>query len=527
MTTSNQQARLQALKAASNIAQQAPNLLSFRSQGRLLILADLPQALEIASQLPEQLQIGIISRSKIPTEISYPVLNIGQALLKLEGHLGQYQLQLQRDEEWIPVAPLLGWEAAEVDNIIDTLQPPLLNYEIAPFGYFALDPSNTTALQQVLDAVPDLVGEFEKIKYFDYDPSICAHSRSGLTGCNRCLNVCPTGAIISLGEQVEINPYYCQGGGSCATACPSGAITYRYPQPIDLANRLRVLLRHYYQAGGSDAAVVFHSEADTAEMAALPDHVLALELEEIGGVGLEIWLSALAYGARQVVLWPNQNLAGSVADELEIQLVIAQALLQGLGYSPAVVTLNTVLSSDNMPELKPATFAGSNDKRTQLFAALDWLAKQAPKQPQSSPLPAQAPLGNIHANDHCTLCMACVAVCPASALQAGGDTPRLDFIEANCLQCGLCEQACPENAITLEPRYVLSREQRMQRRALREDSPFHCIKCGKAFATQSVIGKMQQKLAGHWMFQEASARERLRMCGDCRVVDMMEEKRLG
>ena len=50
----------------------------------------------------------------------------------------------------------------------------------------------------------------------------------------------------------------------------------------------------------------------------------------------------------------------------------------------------------------------------------------------------------------CTLCMACASVCPAGAINAGGELPRLDFIELNCVQCGLCESACPEDAIRRE-----------------------------------------------------------------------------
>ncbi len=120
--------------------------------------------------------------------------------------------------------------------------------------------------------------------------------------------------------------------------------------------------------------------------------------------------------------------------------------------------------------------------------------------------------------------MACVSVCPASALSDGVDKPQLGFIEANCVQCGLCDVACPENAITLLPRLLLDRDKRMTRRVLNEEEPFHCVVCGKPFATMSVIERMQDKLRGHWMFQDADARRRLQMCQDCRVKDMFESE---
>ena len=120
--------------------------------------------------------------------------------------------------------------------------------------------------------------------------------------------------------------------------------------------------------------------------------------------------------------------------------------------------------------------------------------------------------------------MACVSVCPASALQAGGDEPRLSFIEMNCVQCGLCERACPESCITRARRYLFDREARRRPRTLNEDQPFRCVSCGKVFGTTSVVMRMQERLAGHSMFQAPGALARLQMCEDCRVKDMFRSE---
>jgi len=56
------------------------------------------------------------------------------------------------------------------------------------------------------------------------------------------------------------------------------------------------------------------------------------------------------------------------------------------------------------------------------------------------------------------LCMACVGACPASRWSDGRDQPLLKFIERNCVQCGLCVDTCPEKAITLAPRLLLTRQ---------------------------------------------------------------------
>jgi ferredoxin len=169
---------------------------------------------------------------------------------------------------------------------------------------------------------------------------------------------------------------------------------------------------------------------------------------------------------------------------------------------------------------KAATFAVAPEKRATLELALDHLIEQAPSRPEAITLPAAgAPFGSVEVNkDSCTLCLSCVSACPASALQDNPQLPQLRFIEKNCVQCGLCATTCPEDAITLQPRLLLT-PQRKEARVLNETQPYGCVRCGKPFGTLKAIEAMLGKLAGHSMFQGA-ALDRLKMCGDCRVIDI-------
>jgi hypothetical protein len=54
---------------------------------------------------------------------------------------------------------------------------------------------------------------------------------------------------------------------------------------------------------------------------------------------------------------------------------------------------------------------------------------------------------------------------------------------------------------------------------INEAQPYGCVRCGKAFGTLKGVEAMLGKLAGHAMFK-GDALERLKMCGDCRVVDI-------
>jgi len=119
------------------------------------------------------------------------------------------------------------------------------------------------------------------------------------------------------------------------------------------------------------------------------------------------------------------------------------------------------------------------------------------------------------------MCLACVGACPEGALLDNPERPQLRFIEMNCVQCGLCEATCPEHAIALQPRLWLADEgkARRQPRVLHEVAPFRCVRCGKPFGTLRAIEAMIGKLAGHAAFQGKAA-ERLKMCSECRVIDL-------
>ncbi len=536
-------ARQAALGQVRARAPQPTSLVSYRSSGRVAVIGHAANAIAAAERLSASLDCtAIITTGQAPesgtgaSSGAKPgrVRTIEAAVTEVRGHLGAFAIDADVKGEKTPLAPSLITAHKPFDIVLDLSDPPFIRAEVPPAGYFAprRDPQ---ALERDMRQIPEFIGEFEKPKYFNYDADICAHGNSGLTGCTRCLNACPTDAIRSLKDLIEVDPYLCQGGGSCATACPTGAITYAFPELADLLEGVRAGLNAYRQAGGAAPGLLFHdAQVGRAWLEAnagrLPERLIPMEVEEIGSVGLDTWLSAIAYGADPVVLLCPENAPASVKAELEHQLGVARAILAGMGYGQERLRLlgerndAGAIGAGDGSALEPASFAAVNEKRTTIRMAVDHLYAQAPAPQSGVELPQGAPFGQIHVNKMtCTLCMACVSVCPASALAAGDETPRLKFIEWNCVQCGLCETACPEDAITRAPRFLFDAEARRATRVLNEDSPFHCVACGKVFATTRVIERMRDKLKGHWMFQKPEAVRRLEMCEDCRVKDMFKD----
>src|SRR5262249_52046169 len=104
----------------------------------------------------------------------------------------------------------------------------------------------------------DLVGSFDKPRYVTFTEDLCAHSRSRIVGCNRCLDLCPTGAITPAGDHVAIDAAVCAGCGQCAAVCPTGAASYALPPADTLMRKLRTLLTTYREAGGEIPVVLLH-----------------------------------------------------------------------------------------------------------------------------------------------------------------------------------------------------------------------------------------------------------------------------
>ncbi len=456
------------------------------------------------------------------------------------------------------------------DLVLDLREGPAFAMHQPPQGYFHVGADAAALIKAVLE-LREAVGEFDKPKFFRYDAKTCAHSRNEQIGCRACIDVCSAQAIRSeaslkgksagrrpargpdapfhkpVGGGIVVEPHLCVGCGACSTVCPSGAISFAYPGTVDQGKRLRTMLTAFANAGGRDAALLIHSEAagkravealgraariDKA-LHGVPARVLPVAVWHTASIGIDLWLAAIAQGANQVWVLTSDEEAPAYRTALAEQMAVAQAILAGMGYTGEhlrLIDARTPAALDAVLRRPPAqgvaraaTFATQADKRATLELALDHLLTQAPSAPEAIALPsAGAPVGSLLVDTaKCTMCLSCVGACPESALADNPDKPQLKFIEKNCVQCGLCATTCPEDAITLQPRLWLADggKARKSARVLHEVEPWRCIRCSKPFGTQRAIESMLVKLAGHAAFQGKAA-ERLKMCGDCRVIDL-------
>ena len=533
---SGKAARAAAERCLSELAFTPPGWVSFdASQGRVLITGPVSAVNEIVPGLDPRLRCVVLYEDDGADPITASPCEMHWACARtpprISGYLGDFHVSAGGDP-----ASMLGGDSPAFDVVLDLHAAPLLAAQEKPvIGYLASHDDRALA-RDLAARLPEWVGVFDKPRYFRYRPDLCAHARRGLPGCSACLQSCATQALRADGDGIAVDPYLCQGCGSCAAVCPSGAIEYAVPPIGEWLNRARQALSAYRDAGGDPPRVLLHDEASGDRLHSdLPPDALPMAVEEVGAWGMEAWLALLAYGARQVILVTAPDIPAAELAATQRQIAVAQAVLAGAGHARDRIML--VEPDANWPDAiadAPAipahsvrsTFAALGRKRDILALALqdllpdDHTASSGPVE-----LPVDAPFGCINVDRQaCTLCMACVSVCPSAAVTGGGTEPKLLFRESNCLQCGLCKAACPENAITLQPRLDYEAFLHPKEIVLNEEAMAHCVSCGRPFAPQKLVQRMRDKLAGHWMYQNERAQRRLSMCEDCRTRDIFSDE---
>jgi ferredoxin len=540
--------KIAALIAASRLPAPALPFVTLESAGVALVYGRDEAAIEVGRRLAETLDVTVMLRD--PREIAPPASRefpIAKGRIRAaKGHLGAFELTVDDFAVARPASRAsLVFEgarngaASRCDIILDlTGQAPLFAADDLRDGYLRADPRDPAAIERLIAKAGDLVGTFDKPKYIDFKPELCAHSRSKITGCTRCLDLCPTGAITSAGDHVAIDPAICAGCGGCASTCPTGAASYALPTADGLMMRLRTLITTYAKAGGADALILVHDAPHGLPLIdalarfgdGLPARVIPLQINEVTQVGIEQIAASLAYGAAGIAMLvaekPKHDLLA--LDRLE---TLAGALLPALGYPAGALTriaaddpdalIAALRAMPKRPGTGPAaSFRPVGAKRPVMMLALREMQAHAPLRPERVALPKGAPFGRVAVDtEGCTLCLACVSACPVSALSANPERPELRFQEDLCVQCGLCAATCPEKVITLEPRLDFTTINAAPV-TLKEEEPYPCDHCGKLFGVKSTIETIKSKLGGkHWMFSGEHA-DRLKVigyCDDCRI----------
>src|SRR3954449_5799990 len=361
-----------ALIAAAQEEMPPISLVTLESGGVALIYGRDEVAIEAAQRLADRLDITVLLTR--PGDVTprrsneFPILK--GTIRNARGHLGAFELAI--DDYALPqpssrakllFGPARDGATSSCDVILDLSggAPLFPAHQLRP-GYLRADPRDRAAVERAIADAGNLVGTFDKPRFIDFDASLCAHSRSGITGCTRCLDLCPTGAITPNGNAVVIDANICAGCGSCASVCPTGAASYSLPAADALMRRLRTLLQTFSKAGGSHGIVLFHDGEHGAAMidalarfgAGLPANVLPLAVNEVTQLGPEALAVVFAYGGSGVAVLtrakPRHDMTG-----LRRAVEMSGKIVAALGFGEGLVR---VIETDDPDQLRVMLDAG-------------------------------------------------------------------------------------------------------------------------------------------------------------------------
>ncbi len=177
-------ARTTALMADTWSERTPTSLVAYNSAGSVAIITGCKDGEALAARLGGKVNCTLLvpqsgDGADDGPEKTASTRHIRAALAGVSGYLGQFSVKGRVAGEQVDIAPSLLTAHKPFDIVLDLGERAQLECEIRPPGYYAPG-SDTQALERALEEIPELVGEFEKPRYFGYNPDICAHGASGL-----------------------------------------------------------------------------------------------------------------------------------------------------------------------------------------------------------------------------------------------------------------------------------------------------------------------------------------------------------
>jgi Fe-S-cluster-containing hydrogenase component 2 len=471
------------------------------------------------------------------------------------------------DGDWVDVCPT---DAIELDGTTRRLE---FDQVIHPGGTSRARGGRVGFYTGPVDAgtvaaVESHLGGIEKPKFLDLEMDVCAAGESSQQGCTACVDACPHEAVDRPAvDEVAFDETACQNCGACTSACPTGATKLREPSNERIAREVEALL----EADDEDDGLL-----GARDDAGIEKQVVAFVCSERASERLRAYgRRAARYGDVEYppVLPVQVNCTDTVGEAHAMHALAAGAdgvAIVGCGGSclhsgpdpkaELVERLNTATSDLGLGERvgffapeagDPSAFAAElsefveetldetsvpagdheatgridDDRPNPDFDSHGWTLESVRAlldhvDPARETIRGLKDFGLLSVNDSCTLTPTCTSLCPTDAIRRTDDG-RLQFNHERCVNCELCEEGCPESAITMETGLDLSllpeRNDDDPWTTVHEDEMLECIRCGTPFTSAASAEKVEaevgDRVAGLAPDSDHSVFE---YCGDCR-----------
>ncbi len=365
---------------------------------------------------------------------------------------------------------------------------------------------------------------------------LCLNRRFKAANCDLCAQACPVKAITVYGPNVSLAPETCVHCGVCLHVCPTGVFTTPQQAQAD-----KKLLDAAAPLSARTLELTCPANRHPDKTAAPVESVLqtgrclaALSLGEMLDLARprqrDLWLNdsgcascplgqawpliletaqqantLLATWRHPVTLHTQSAEPHALRTPRRVDLFSGQQpsysrreFLTFLRHTTAQVVTTVAAEALAPPDLTvvPPLERGYEApyQRRHLTAAVGRLGLPAPTALATDTLP----WATVQISDACTACSLCARYCPTAAIrwQTHAVTPAADsaattafelsFVTADCIDCGICQAACPEGAITLVDSVNPAQLGQRQTIGLRSGDLHLCPACRKTMTDVSV-----------------------------------------
>lgn len=517
---------------------------------RVIIASDDPNAAGLVRSLRQhQLRVVFVSDPAVPMfDIAQADETCSGRVIEVHGRLGDFRVCVESAGEKREL------RAGQV-VIISTLPAAHLKRRT---GLHVLEHLSDAAFTQTIERIQELTGEFLKPIHVSYETGTCAGGGADQEACGACIAACPYDAIGRAADnhlRVKIDHLACEGCGACVSACPTTSMRFAEPSAGELYARMAALLAPAPADGeGGRSLILFHcgeqgrrvlQEAVSTPLP-YPATVLPIEVPCLRYVSDADMLAAFGLGAAGVALLGCETCRHGKRDLLRQKYDFCRVTLNA--FDPDHERLCLVTAGDQAAGQAIETltqFANSladaplrwdrrelrgRSNREVIADVIAAFIEQTRHEPGTRALDASQSFADAEvAANGCTLCRACVNVCPVHAFSVDENTLSLQFQQISCVACGLCEKICPEHVITLRHEIALERKA-LTRRTVVADQMVSCTNCGKPYINKRALETVEARLLGLGSLLDTFSggrRTLLRMCPDCRAAVAMLEVEKG
>lgn len=353
-----------------------------------------------------------------------------------------------------------------------------------------------------------------------YDENICQYHHRRSEHCAKCVEICPTVAILKDDEKKELifSHIDCVGCGGCVSVCPSGAIDYSkmpkdafYETALKFEDKKLVVTPRIMDLETCDVALDEGVLPFAIEGEKFLSQTHFMTLLQESGANLIFFSDVIAPGVKESIDLVNQiikakfNEVGILVakDEIELRKEVKELkFIDGLKFHMNERTL----SKREIFSKRVLHIVGDDDLG--VAKSGEWVR-----------------YGKVSIDENtCTLCLSCVGACNVAALIADESDNSIKFNASLCTTCGYCVQSCAEkDTIFLERGEMELKKEYFSYQTLAKDELFKCIECGKEFATTKAVLKIANMMTP--LFGSDTNRiKTLYCCADCKAKIMIQKQ---